>query len=459
VGAQRQPAPARVAAGARRSSGRSGRAPPGFPGRHDHVRRGLGARRAGSDLCDLDRVPGPAGSGRRDDAAEHGGDRELGLRPLGRGPGPGPHGRGGRRGRRPRPHHRRHPDRGAQLARGAAGERPPGRDHGRRDAARRAPRPAPPAGRPRRPARSGDAGPRSLRPGPGAGAVAGLGLGVTPGARGAAAQRRVGRRVCLDRAQVTQPAAELRAVATPSELPGGHGQPGHRRHRRDGAGPALPVAADPQPADVSRPGRARAAANDAPHGDHRAAGRPVVRQDRRPLAPGHRVRGADPGRPAAGPGHELEHIPCDPARPARVRDRPGARPDRQRPGVTGYCPLSRPGAGLRRVGHRRAVRRRDRDRHPLPAVPRRIPKGPGGRHRPQRGSERVGSAADQAQGGAAGRRADRAEGKQLPLKPREIPPAGAHRIGSRLCGRVPGRERGRLDRPRRHGGHGPPSAN
>jgi hypothetical protein len=414
VGAQRQLAPACFVAGAWRSSGRFARAPQGLPGRHHRIRRGFRARRAGPDLYDLARVPGPAGGGRRADAAEHGGDRELVLRPLGRRPGPGPHGRRGCRGRRPRPHHWRPPDRGAELARRAAGECPPGRDHNRRDATRRAPRRAAPAGGPCRSARSGDAGPRPLRTGPRAGAVAGLGLGITAGAWGAAAQRRIGRRVRVGRAQVTQPAAELRPVAPPSELPGGHGQPGHRRHRRDGAGPALSAAADPQPATVSRPGRARAAANDTPHGDHRAAGRPVVRQDRRPVAPGHRVRGADPVRPAAGPGHRLQHVPGDPAGPARVRGRPGPGPDRQRPGVAGHRPVSRPGAGFGRIGHRRAVRRRDRHRHPLPAVPRGLSQGPGGQRRPQRGTERVDPAADQAQRSPAGVRADRAAPEQLP---------------------------------------------
>jgi hypothetical protein len=305
VGAQREPAAAGVAAGARRPSGRLARAPQGLPDRHDRLRRCLSARRAGPDLHDLAGVPCPAGGRRRADAAEHGGDRELGLRPLGGGPGAGPHGRGGRGGRRPRSHDRRHPDLGAELACGAAGERSPGRDHGHRDAARRAERPAAPAGGPRRPARRGDAGPRALRPGPGAGAVAGLGLGVAAGPRGAAAQRGVGRRVRLDRAQVTEPAAQLRPAAPASELPGGHDQPGHRRCRRDGAGPAVPAAADPQPADVSSPGRPRAAADDAPHGDHRAAGGPLVRQGRRPLAAGHRVCAADRVRGAAGGRHRV----------------------------------------------------------------------------------------------------------------------------------------------------------
>jgi hypothetical protein len=458
VGAQRQLAPACVVAGAWRSSGRFARAPQGLPGRHHRVRRGFGARRAGPDLYDLARVPGPAGGGRRADAAEHGSDRELVLRPVGRRPGPGPHGRRGRRGRRPRPHHWRHPDRGTELARRAPGERPPGRDHNRRDATRRAPRPAASAGGPCRSARSGDAGPRPLRAGPGAGAVAGLGLGITAGAWGAAAQRRVGRRVRLARAQVTQPAAELRPVAPPPELPRGHGQPGHRRHRRDGAGPALPAAADPQPADVPRPGRARAAADDTPHGDHRAAGRPLVRQDRRPVAAGHRVRGADPVRSAAGAGYRLQHVPGDPAGPARVRGRPGPGPDRERPGIAGYRPVSRPGAGLGRIGNRRAVRRCGRDRRPLSAVPRDLPQRPDGHHCPRPVPRCVDPAADQAQRSPAGVRADRAAHEQLPCRPREVPPAGPNRVGSRLCGRVPGGERGRPDRPRCHGGHGAPSA-
>jgi hypothetical protein len=451
VGAQREPAPACLAAGAWRPPGRSARAPQGLPRRHDRVRRGIGAWRPGAELHDLAGVPGPAGGGRRADAAEHGGDRELGLRPLGRGPRPGPHGRVGRGGRCARPHDRRRPDRGAELAGGAAGERPPGRDHGRHDAPRRAKRPATPAGGPRRSARCGDAGPGPLRLGPGAGAVAGLGLGVTAGPRGAADQRRGGRRVRLDRAQVTQPAAELRPVAPSSELPGGHHQPAHRRDRRDGAGAAVPAAADPEPADVSRPGRPCAAANDAAHGDHRPAGRALVRQDRRPLAAGHRVRGADPVRCAAGPRHRFQLVPGDPAGPARVRGRPGAGPDRQRPGVAGHHPFSRPGAGIGRVRHRRAVRRRDRDRHPLPAVPRGLPQGPGG----QRWQQCDGRAADQAQECAAGGRADRAAPKQLPVRPREVPDTSPYRIGSWLCDRVPGRQRGRPDSPRRHGGHGP----
>jgi hypothetical protein len=453
VGAQREPASAGVAAGARGPSGRLARAAQGLPDRHDRLRRGVRARRSGPDLHDLAGVPRPAGGWRRADAAEHGGDRELGLRPLRRGPGPGPHGRGGRGRRCARSHHRRHPDLGAELARGAAGERSPGRDHGHRDAACRAERPAAPAGRARRPARSGHPGPRALRPGSGARAVPGLGLGVAAGHRGPAAQRGVGRRVRLDRAQVTQPAAQLRPAAPASELPGGHDQPGHRRRRRDGAGPAVPAAADPQPADVAGPGGPRAAADDSPHGRHRAAGGPLVRQGRRPLAAGHRVRRADRVRSAAGCRHRVQLVPGDPAGPAGVRDRAGTGPDRERPGVAGYRALGRPGAGLRRIGHRRAVRRGDRDRHPLPAVPRGLRQGPGGQHRPQ---QRDHPAADQAQGRAAGGRADRAEGKQVPRRSREVPRAGAHGIRPRLRDRVPRRERGRPDRARRHGGHGPP---
>jgi MFS family permease len=57
-----------------------------------------------------------------------------------------------------------------------------------------------------------------------------------------------------------------------------------------------------------------------------------------------------------------------------------------------------------------------------------------------------------------GVRAGRAAPEQLPRRPREVPPAGPNRVGSRLRRRVPGRERRRPDRPRGHGGHGAPSA-
>jgi hypothetical protein len=455
VGAQRKFAPARVFASAWRPSGRFARAAQGLPDRHDRVRRSLGARRPGSDVHDLAGVPGPAGGGRRDDAAEHSGAGELGLRPLGGRAGPRPHGRGGRRGRCAWPHDWWHPDRRAELARCAAGERASGRHSGASDAPRRAEGRATAEGGARRSARSRDAGSRPLRPGPGVGSVTVLGLGVTAGARGPAGQRRVGRHLRVDRTSVAEPAAELRPAAPPSELPGRHDQPGHRRHWRDGARPLVPAAADPQLADVSRPGRPRAAANDAPHGDHRAAGRTLVRQDWRPVAAGHRFRGADPVRAAAGRRDRVQLVPGDPAGLVRVRCRTGAGPDRERPGVAGHRPDGGPGAGLRRIGHRRAVRRRDWDRDPLPGVPRGLHRGSAGQHRPQPAAKHVGSAADQAQGRAAGGRANWAEGTQLPGGPREIPRAGAQRLGSRLRGRIPGRKRGRPDRPRRDGGHGP----
>jgi hypothetical protein len=169
------------------------------------------------------------------------------------------------------------------------------------------------------------------------------------------------------------------------------------------------------------------------------------------MAAGHRVRGADRVRSAARRRHRVQLVSGDPAGLVRVRVRAGAGPDRERPGVAGHRAISRPGAGVRRIGHRRAVRRGDRDRHPLPAVPRGLRQGPGGQRRQQYNDP----AADQAQGRAAGGRADRAEGTQLPCRSGEVPRAGAHGIRPRLRDRVPRRQRGRPDRARRHGDHGP----
>ena len=100
-----------------------------------------------------------------------------------------------------------------------------------------------------------------------------------------------------------------------------------------------------------------------PDSDHRADGdhgfsrRSLVRPVGRAPAAGDRLPAPRPLGGVARPGHRQRRVPLPPARSPGLRRGAVAGPDHKRPGEPRLHRRPRPGSGLRRLGHGRAVRR------------------------------------------------------------------------------------------------------
>ena len=89
---------------------------------------------------------------------------------------------------------------------------------------------------------------------------------------------------------------EPRPAAPEAQLPGRHDQPGIGRRGRDRARRDLPAAADPQPGDDARGGRARADPDHAADDRRQPARGPLVRPLRRPATADDRLTCSSPSR-------------------------------------------------------------------------------------------------------------------------------------------------------------------